>query len=212
MSRGTGVVVAMGCLGLAVGVAGMARPFAGRASAAPVPKHLMKTVPEYFPTQVGTKRVYLRGDAEETQVVTKVEVKENEKIVTVEEVAKDGTKKPYQVVSVRPDGVYLVAESGSKYDTPWCVFKTPAVVGQEWETTTTRGKDWMIRGTKKVIAEERLKVPAGEIETVRVTWDSAFGAGQQRSRSVYWYAANIGVVQIDDPPHLVLKSFTAGKE
>jgi hypothetical protein len=54
-------------------------------------------------------------------------------------------------------------------------------------------------------------VPAGEIATVRVDSDSTFGAGQQRSRSVYWYAANIGVVQIDDPPHLVLKSFTAGK-
>ena len=183
MSRGTRVVVAVGCLGLAVGVAGMPRPFAGRASAAPIPKHLMKPAPQYFPTQVGAKRVYLRGDAEETQVVTKVEVKENEKIVTVEEVAKDGTKKPYQVVSVRPDGVYLVAESGRKYDTPWCVFKTPAVVGQEWETATSQGKDWMIRGTKKVIAEERLKVPAGRSKRSGSPGTRRSGPGSGRGRS-----------------------------
>src|SRR5215211_2768738 len=64
MSRRTGVAVAVGCLGLVLGVAGTPGSLA-----APVPRHLMKPAPQYFHTQVGTKRVYLRGHGEETQVV-----------------------------------------------------------------------------------------------------------------------------------------------
>jgi hypothetical protein len=205
VSRQAGVLVPVVCLALAAGVAGVREP---RAVAAPVPKHLMKPAPQYFPTRVGAMWVYLRGEVEETYVVTKVEVKENEKIVTVEQVEKDGTKKPNQVVSVRPDGLYMLSETGAVYDPPWCIFKLPVKVGQTWETKTRRGDGITVNGKQKVVAEERLKVPAGEFQTIRVESESPFAI----STTTYWYAPRVGIVQIDDPPHLILKSFTPGKE
>src|SRR5687768_3755736 len=78
MSRRAGVlVVPVACLALVPLAA-----WVGGASAAPVPKHLMKAEPHYFPTRVGTKWVYTRLGRDETHAVTKVVEKENETLVT----------------------------------------------------------------------------------------------------------------------------------
>jgi hypothetical protein len=207
MSRRVGVLVAVVGLALAAGVAGTPHPLAGRAGAAPVPKHLMKA-PPYFPTQVGTEWVYTRLGSDETHVVTGVEVKENETLVIVERVMTDGEKKPNKVVSVRPDGLFWVAEGGEAYDPPWCILKHPPEVGHAWETKTARATSSPFTIKRKVVAEERLKVPAGEFQTIRVESESPFAI----STTTYWYAPRVGIVQIDDPPHLILKSFTPGKE
>lgn len=73
--------------------------FALSASAAPVPKHLMKNE-RYWPTAVGTKWVYVRDGKEFTEEITKVEAR------------KDGTLRLTlqvrnwdEVVDVAPDGV-----------------------------------------------------------------------------------------------------------
>jgi hypothetical protein len=204
MSHRAGVlVVSVVCLALAAG----AGPTGSRAGAAPVPKHLMKAAPVYFPTRVGAKWVYLRGEREETHTVTKVEAKEGETVVTVERES-DGQMKPYWVVSVRPDGLYLVAETGEPYDPAWQLLKCPVEVGKSWAGKSGRGANLTLEGTLTVDATKKLKVPAGEFEAVQLTW-----APKDASSLKYWYAPNVGVVQIGrDPPHLVLKSFTPGKE
>jgi hypothetical protein len=170
----------------------------------------MADLPVYYPTRVGTKWVYLRGGVEETRVVTRAEARAGEKVVTVEDVRKEGNK-PYQTVSVRPDGLFLVSESGEAYDPPWQVLKLPFKAGEVWETTTRR-TTLRIASKKTTDGEERLKVPAGEFATLRIKSEWSSGVGRAPTRSSYWYAAGVGLVQIDDPPHLVLKSFTPGEE
>jgi hypothetical protein len=186
-----------------------------RAGAAPVPKHLMKAPPVYFPTRVGAKWVYLRSGQEETHAVTKVEAKEGEMVVTVER-EQGGKTTPYWVVAVRSDGLFLVAESGEAYDPPWCLLKCPVEVGKSWDGNSEREDYITLVGRRTVAAAEKLKVPAGEFEALRITSErvtSETGDARVRSSTTYWYAPHVGVVQIDrDPPHLVLKAFVPGKE
>jgi hypothetical protein len=173
----------------------------------------MKADPAYFPTRVGTKWVYTRGGSDETHTVTKVEVKEGETLVTVEW-DRGVPEKPSEVVSVRPDGLYLVSETGVPYDPPWLILRCPVELGKGWKWKTQRelgGQDVTI-SDERTTASERIKVPAGEFDAVRVEAEYSFQPGGGRVRTVYWYAPHVGLVQINRPPHLVLKSFSPGKE
>jgi hypothetical protein len=155
--------------------------------------------------------VYTRGDHDETHTVTKVESKKGETLVTVEW-DRDLPTKSFQVISVRPDGLHLVSETGNPYDPPMHILRCPIELGKEWESKTKREPRLVISDKRKVAASEKVKVPAGEFEAVRVEAGFSTNPGGQVRSVVYWYAPNVGIVKMDGPPELVLKAFSLGKE
>jgi hypothetical protein len=192
LRRGAIVVAALAVL--AVGVEQL--------PAAPVPTHLMpKDKPFSFPG-VGATWVYTSGNGrEETITISSVEDKDGAKLITTEYV-RPGGNCHYMTWSVRASGVFLVAEDGRTYPTPWCVFKLPHKEGDTWKTEGHGGD-------RKAGPMEKVKVAAGEILAARVEWD--LGGGRIAS---YWYADGIGLVKMDSVggPGKELKSFTRGQE
>jgi hypothetical protein len=178
-------------------------------AAAPVPTHLMKP-PFRHPTAVGTKWVYDRKGQDLTLLLTNIEEKKEGKLVTLEEADATGKTEPYQKRLVTAQEWYLTEESGEPYDPMWCSVKAPHGEKQQWEYATARDRLGVIKGTKAQAAKtERLKVPAGVFEAVKVENRRDPQGGVD---STHWYASGVGLVQIDDPPYMVLKSFAPGKE
>jgi hypothetical protein len=176
--------------------------------AAPVPTHLMPKDPPFtFPTRVGTKWVYEGNSGKRTIEITEVKEEDGAALVTTERVEEDGTRTPYMLTRVSAAGVFLVAERGTKYIRPWCMFKRPHRQGQTWETR------WCFEGgLADTVGQmtagpvEKVKVGAAEFSAARVEWN--FNGGP--SKVTYWYADGVGLVKMDET--LVLKSFTLGKE
>ena len=191
MSRCVAVVVALACV--AVGVEHL--------PAAPVPKHLMPKDPAFnYPATVGTTWVYdLGGGREETVTIAKVEDKDGAKLVTTEYV-RVGGRSHHMTWAVGSAGVFLVAEGGRTYPTPWCIFKLPHKEGDSWKTAGHGGD-------MRAGPIEKVKVDAGEITAARVEWD----LGEGRTVA-FWYADGIGLVKTDGGVFKGLKSFTRGKE
>lgn len=173
-----------------------------RLPAAPVPKHLMPRDPPFnYPATVGTAWVYtFANGVEETITVAKVEEKDGAKLVTTEYVRPNGNAH-HMTLSVGPAGVFLVAEGGRTYPTPWCIFRLPHREGDTWKTEGHGGD--MRAGPM-----EKVKVPAGEIAAARADWD--LGGGRTVS---YWYADGMGLVKMGGGgADKELKSFTRGEE
>ena len=110
-------------------------------------------------------------------------------------------------LAVRPDGVYLVSTSLGSPQSP--VLLMPAVLkpGTVWDynyelnTTTpskTGGSKMHFKGKARVEKEEKIKVAAGEFDTLMVSetaeMDNAGAKGTVSSKS--WYAKGIGVVRM----------------
>lgn len=172
----------------------------GRSPAAPVPTHLMpKDTPFSYPTTVGTTWVYDLGGREDTRTISKVEDKDGAKLVTTEHVLADGKRSHHMTLSVSAKGVFLVAEQGRTYETPWCIFKLPHKEGDTWKTEGHGGN--MTAGPM-----EKVKVADGEVTAARVEWD--VGDGRVAS---YWYAHGVGLVKMAGAASIRLKSFTPGK-
>ena len=179
-------------------------------AAAPVPTHLMpKAPPFYHPTAVGTKWVYSRFRADETHVITAVEEKKGgAKVVTIETVIAEGKTKPFNKMLVTDREWCYAEETSQPYDPPWCVLKSPIGEGYKWDYAVSRPDLGKISGTKvQATKTERLKTLAGTFDAVRV--ETSEGG---KITSIHWYASGLGLVQIDDPPCLVLKEFVPGKE
>lgn len=173
------------------------------APAAPVPKHLMPKddTPFGFPAVVGTTWVYDTNGTDEVLTVSKVESKDGAKLVTAERVGANGVRSHYMTWSISEKGIYLVAEGGNTYPTPWCICKFPHKEGDTWKTEGHGGD--MTAGPV-----EKVKTPAGEITACRVDWE--LGGGRTVN---YWYAQGYGLVGMGGgTPTKMLKSFTKGKE
>jgi hypothetical protein len=94
-----------------------------------------KDQPFAFPTAIGTTWVYLDANGTESTVqISSVEVKNGQKHVVTEWVNADGTRRHHMTRALSDKGIFLVAESGSNYSEPWCVFKLPHKEGQKWDT------------------------------------------------------------------------------
>jgi hypothetical protein len=195
------------CVGVVVGAIVFAVGAFSHAPAAPVPKHLMKEPEFAHPATVGATWVYDLGSGrEDTITVSKVEVKDAETLVTTEHVLKGDQRTPHMTVSVSAKGIFLVAETGSLYDAPWCMLQLPHREGQSWETKPARGGAVVVNGTMKSGPIEKVKLPTGEVTAMRVDWD--LGRGQSAK---FWYAHGLGLVKMEGSPNRTLKSFTPGK-
>jgi hypothetical protein len=173
--------------------------------AAPVPAHLMpKDPPLAFPTSVGTTWVYECASGSATIVISDVTVQDGAKLVTTEWVGENGARTPHMVTRVSTEGVFLVSESGEKYDEPWCIVKLPHRAGQEWETRV-RGRGFKIDGKMTAAPMQKVRVPAGEFTAAPVEWEVSPNSG----KTTNWYAHGVGLVRLNE--QMKLKSFTPGK-
>ncbi len=176
--------------------------------AAPVPKHLMPKdqPPLIYPAAVGTKWVYEANGGEVTIVASKVEDADGGKRITLDRLNADNTRAHHMTMLVSAKGVFLAAELNEPYDAPWCMLQLPHANGQTWDTKPARKGQVLVNGTMKAGPVEKVKVPAGEIEAVRVEW--SYGGG---GVATYWYAPGYGLVRQSGGTNWNLKSVTAGK-
>lgn len=183
-------------LAMAIGCAAMAM-------AAPVPNHLMKDGPStYYPVTVGTTLVYDRGGTEETRVISKVERVDSGRMVTTELVKADGSRSPFHKVLLTEKGVFITERSGGKYSAPFELIRLPFKPDTKWDEIPGSPA----YSTRHAIREEKMKVPAGEFNCIRVE------SGGSDGRTIHWYAAGIGVVKVDYGDHVMeLKSITHSK-
>jgi hypothetical protein len=189
--------------------------------AAPPPP--VPTPPLYFPTSVGTARVYRQGNREFADKVCAVENKDGVYVVTM---GRRTTNRwlpgrgnvfyvPGAVMVVSVAGVFQLscgfklAHAKAGFDPPLCLLKLPHRPEDcwHWEFPEGRGPTHTPRGAEVV------EVPAGRFRAVRV--DSEPAGGGEGFRETHWYAPGVGLVKAvsDDgsgPVTCVLTSFTPG--
>ncbi len=184
--------------------------------AAPVPKG--KPAPDYFPTKIGTKRVYRmsgepgRDPWEHVFTVTDVKVKDGATVVALQRevgAAPDRVAKiPGGTVKVSKDGVFHVAS----YDPPLPVLRRPLTPGNSW-TWKGEYKQEGRTQTRTVKGMEVVKVPAGEFNAVRVEVIESRDGDEHLFRSTEWHAAGVGRVKwVSNNLTEELTAFTPGKE
>jgi hypothetical protein len=186
----------------------------GFATAAPAPKGAEEPT-LYFPTRVGAQWVYLWDtkrkedkdkDPAVVEVVTAVEDKEGAKVVTVGRVHTDGKVCPTQKWAVSDRGLFQTANLiGQPVRAPVCFLKLPHKRDQTW-TLDAPGDN---KPTMTASGPERVKVPAGEYDAIRVEQRDQHPDPQ----TTRWYAPGVGLVKVTSGDLLiVLKSFDPGKE
>jgi hypothetical protein len=175
-----------------------------------------RAVPPYFPTTVGAKWVYesKRGRTTEelVQVVSAVRPRPDGRTVVSVTAAFGELTHPLKTVVVSDEGLDWTGAHGGLFDRPAQLLKLPLRPGLTWkrqpEETAT---------TMTAHGPERVKVPAGEFDCLRVEYRPNGVMTQTR-----WYARGVGEVKlfVQDPIdksgpfdfHIVLKSFAPGKE
>jgi hypothetical protein len=172
-------------VGAAVGIA--------PAPAAPVPPEARKPL-LYYPTRVGTELVYEKEGSEVTHVVTAVEEKDGAKIVSVGEVVAAGKPAPHEKMQVSEKGLIRMEITGQKITPPLVMLRVPHPKGDKWEFTASGAWSGEVKGSKIVIGPERLTVPAGTFETIRV--ESAYTLNGQQLQATFWYSPIVGLVKL----------------
>lgn len=177
-------------------------------SAAPVPRDASGD--PYFATEVGAKWVYESGGIETVEVVTDVQSNDGVVVVTVGEEAR-GIVLPRRTVSWSSDGLRLVNEESYIYEPPLLLLRTPVKAGDKWETNSVwRGLGpFVFKDSRTVIRTEKVEVPAGTFEAVRIESEYAFQS--VTGKGTYWYVRGLGPVKTEfGDTGRVLKSFSRG--
>lgn len=188
--------------------------FAVLAPAAPVPPQAKNPV-YYAPTTVGAKWEY---DGGQVFVVSKVEDRKGTAVVTVEQVVGD-RRSPWEVLEASPTGLVKTGCIGEQLPQSSVLVKLPIRAGDNWAFDSPgSARIAAIKGTRTVKGVEKITVPAGTFEAVRVdteyTLNPATNAQTDSSRA--WYAPGVGLVKLTDTGTgrviWLLKSFTPGKK
>lgn len=184
--------------------------FSAFAPAAPVPRHLFPQNPAYyFPTSPGTTWVYDNGNSLETHIISKVETVEEGRKITIEKVLPGG-RTPYGILIISTSRVIQVEFEGKKLDEPLLWIKTPLKTGDTWDWKFLNGTT----GTDTVRGMEKLEVPGGTFEAVKVDSKMSIGGGGAIVHSTNWYASGVGLLKtsFNGNDQRVLKSFSPGKD
>jgi hypothetical protein len=174
----------------------------------------------YYPLQVGTTWHYKSGDATFTIRVTRHE-KVGEVLCARLEVNREGKVVAWQHLAVTAEGVYshdLTEQRAGKAivqtpKPPMLVLKLPPKKGDAWKVDSkANGKTF--RGAFR-IDEEKIKVAAGDYETVRVTSQDLEVNALKPILTTY-YARGVGmvkqVIQVGEVTTVIeLEKFEAGK-
>jgi hypothetical protein len=182
-------------------------PLLALAPAAPVPKEKPRDE-VYYPTTVGTKRVYQYAFGTMTEEVVAVEDTDQGKVVT--ETLNSATDLRVKKL-VSKAGLFVVGRF-SDPDRPLpCELKLPFKPGETWafDVGSGLGSEW--RNT--AVADEMVEVPAGKFKAIRVTSETTDPGGRPVTVTA-WYAPGLGVVKAvaRGKTTRVLKSFTLGKK
>jgi hypothetical protein len=183
------------------------------APAAPVPKDADKPV-LYYPVQKGTTWVYKTGDDEETSTITDVEKKKDGAfLVTISRESQRGFV-PHSRMLVSGEGVAVVEVKLTglvPLDEPLWVLKTPSAGGKSWGVAVALGGDELGVGKMTASGPEKVEVPAGTYQAVRVDMDGTFFG--ERQQVTTWYAVGVGKVkEVSGKEVEVLKSFLPGSK
>ena len=184
---------------------------ADAATAAPVPKDAPK-FPDFYPTRVGTKWVYLRDNIDEvTEEITGAEERDGAIHLTVRvKVPRDGWE---NTLVVSKEGLFWGANGIFTID-QWMV-RFPVKPGAAWEVHTPLQPGLLAQAGRRTVGEpETVVVPAGTYRAYPVV----FAVGLENNRIpdqpksyTYWYAPQVGMVKLKYPDgKRVLKSFTPG--
>jgi hypothetical protein len=184
---------------------------------AAAPKLKGKVDALYYPTREGDKLVYemRSGDSvnELTEVVTKVERKDDALLVTVERNA-GGKKALASQFTVSEKGVTRVVTSGRELPVPIPMLKLPGKPGDTWTYEPDAAGGPPRKTTYTLGKEEDVEVPAGKFKALRVESEQVLGDNVYKS--TLWYAPGVGLLKSVNniggtERTQVLKSFTPGK-
>jgi hypothetical protein len=162
-------------------------------SAVPAPKDQPEDL--YFATRVGDKWVYeevINGmQSERIEVVTKVEKRNKESIVTTF-LEHEGKRLPSTrtLTLVSSKGLFCLGLGPDEFKRPWCRIKFPANPGMSWKEPDQLPGSPYKEIEYTIVGEEDAVVPAGKFRCIRV--DSRVEDGGWST----WYAAGIGVVKL----------------
>jgi hypothetical protein len=160
-----------------------------------------KTLPEYYPLQVGNQWSYkVKVVGIDTTMVTRIakietikdqpyarlEAELNGKVVATENLRK--TKK----------GIIRLRTNDIEAEPPFLLLKLPAKPGDKWEGTFT-AKGEKCKFHSEIFAEETIAVPAGKFKALRVS--ILLYQRKMIINSTYWFARGIGFVKqtVDTP-------------
>jgi hypothetical protein len=147
----------------------------------------------YYPTKVGAKWVYDDDGGTYTFVVAKVQPKGEANLVTVDVVTPGGPTQHSHTMEVSRRGLREVENFNRKWNPPVPRLYLTHLPGAKWECR--HSLDGQDRGISQMEAgaAERISVPAGTFQAVRVetlsTWDDA------QQRLTKWYAPDVGLVR-----------------
>ena len=164
----------------------------------------------YYPVTVGTKWVTtyswgINGERDDTWIITAAkDGKDGVKIITVG-LHVEGKTYPDCVMEVSNQGLFHAEHLGSLMGLfiPKWELKLPHKEGQRWGGG--------LPDTSAIAhGPEKVKVPAGEFDCIRVEWRQKDVQVPFRTN---WYSPGVGMVKEERSDRkIVLKSFTLGKE
>src|SRR5262249_33596713 len=146
------------------------------AQAAPVPPP-PKTPPLYFPTKVGTKWVYENDKRESVEVVMEVKEKDGAKLVKIG-YENDGKAVYDRTISVSEKGLSMVETGISPLSEPCWELRLPHKANNKWDVVLAPVVFSTLKGTAVANGPEKVDVPAGKFEAIRVKLDIAYDDGQ----------------------------------
>lgn len=162
------------------------------AVAAPVPKGTEAKL--YFPTTVGAKRVMTftsgKHTREDTETVSRVEVKDGVHRVTVDLHTDGHRTTPGYVYEVTADGLERRTSEEDKGNNPQPLLRLTVGVGETWVARPSGSRTYATLTRGK---EEEVEVPAGKFTAIRV--EVAVTRGDDTSQFTQWYAAGVGLVK-----------------
>jgi len=191
------------------------------ALAAPIPVHLFP-LPPFYSVKPRSEWVYAVTYPDSkvltTEIIEKVENVDGVEVISLS-VAHDRELKGMRwresvtrKMELRADGLYHIDPWPEVGETDIRLLPLPLVVGDTWEEKHPKMK---LKRKCKVFAQEKIKVPAGEFEAVRIETYYEFEDKQAYHFSDEWYARGVGLVKrhtLETERVQILKSFKPGKD
>jgi hypothetical protein len=148
----------------------------------------------YYPLKVGNTWKYRLGDTKFTVKVAKFEEVDKQNCARLETLVGDKVNS-YELVAVKPDGVYRYVADGTKADPPVLFLKLPPPKDETWKVESTAGGTGKLTGTFKSGEVDELKVGDKKYEKVVTVSSDDLDANGEKLRVTYYFAKDVGLVK-----------------
>lgn len=183
------------------------------AVAAPVPKKLKEKLSDFYPLADGTNWVYEMGQTEVT--VRATEFKEKDGTRTAKLVTEhSGKQVATEGIRVDKEGVFRTHINDTEVKPPLLMLNFGLADEESWVVKTEIGVS-KVDGKFTLKGVEKLKLPGGEYEAVRV--DGECNINGTGTATKWWLADGVGIVKLEynvggtTSTPLELKKYTPGK-